>query len=150
MNMKMWCMKGRARCCTWPNIHLALLMLPKISNMPARMQVVIPHSHDAQLEDFEVFDGHLAVLRRVNGLGTISIFNLSESAVGPLGIIGQEPMIVEDSGEDTYTLQFGEQGPFNSSMLRLTFSSLTTPQSTYDVNMATGKPLLALHTIHIR
>ena len=117
--------------------------------MPAHMQVVIPHSHDAQLEDFEVVDGHLAVLRRVNGLGSISIFNLSESAVGPLGIIGQEPMIVEDSGEDTYTLQFGEQGPFNSSMLRLTFSSLTTPQSTYDVNMATGKPLLALHTIPI-
>ena len=115
-------------------------MLPRISDIPAHMQVVIPHSHDVQLEDYEVFDRYLAVLRRVNGLSSISIFNLSESSLGPLGIIGQEPMVMEDFGEDTYTLQFGEQGPFNCSMLRLIFSSLTTPKSTYDVNMTTGKP----------
>ena len=46
----------------WSNICLAVSMLPRISDIPAHMQVVIPHSHDVQLEDYEVFDGHLAVL----------------------------------------------------------------------------------------
>ena len=57
--------------------------------------------------------------------------------------MGQEPLLLEFE-EDSCTLQFGEQGPFSSSVLRVTYSSLITPDSTFDVNMATGKHLLML------
>ena len=43
------------------------------------MQVVVPHSHDVGLEDFEVFESQLALTKRINGLSTISTFRLSPS-----------------------------------------------------------------------
>ena len=57
--------------------------------------------------------------------------------------MGQEPLLLGIE-EDSYALQFGEQGPFNSSVLRVTYSSLITPDSTLDINMVTGKHLLKL------
>lgn len=43
------------------------------------MQVVVPHSHDVGLEDFEVFESHLALMKRMNGLSTVSTYRLSPS-----------------------------------------------------------------------
>ena len=43
------------------------------------MQVVVPHSHDVGLEDFEVFESHLALMKRINGLSTINTYRLSPS-----------------------------------------------------------------------
>jgi protease II len=57
--------------------------------------------------------------------------------------VGQEPLLLGIE-EDSYALEFGEQGPFNSSVLRVTYSSLITPESTFDVNLVTGKHLLCL------
>ncbi len=104
------------------------------------MQVLIPHSHDAELEDFEIFSGHLAVMKRINGLSMISTFTLGPPgpSSGLVGIASQEPKLIEFD-EESYSLQFGEQGAFGSSMLRITYSSLVTPDSTFDVNMTTGK-----------
>ena len=100
----------------------------------------MPHSHDVELEDFEIFSGHLALMKRMNGLSVISTFALSQpgNGVGLLSIASQEPGLMEFDKE-SYSLQFGEQGAFSASMLRITYSSLVTPDSTYDVNMTTGK-----------
>ena len=43
------------------------------------MQVVVPHSHDVGVEDFEVFESHLALIKRTNGLSTVSTYRLSPS-----------------------------------------------------------------------
>ena len=104
------------------------------------MQVLIPHSHDVELEDFEIFSGHLALMKRINGIGVIDIFRLGQPglSLGLLSISSQEPELI-DFDEESYSLQFGEQGAFNFSMLRITYSSLVTPDSTFDVNMTTGK-----------
>jgi hypothetical protein len=40
--------------------------------------------------------------------------------------------------EEAYALGPGEQGDFDSDVLRLGYSSLTTPPTTIDYNMATG------------
>jgi protease II len=39
----------------------------------------------------------------------------------------------------SYSLEFGDQGPFASDLLRVRYSSLTQPSSTYDINMASGE-----------
>ncbi|MCJ1354290.1 MAG: hypothetical protein MMC33_004277 [Icmadophila ericetorum] len=103
------------------------------------MQVLVPHSHNVELEDFEVFSGHLALMKRINGLSVISMFLLGQSGSGSglPGIASQESESI-DFSEESYSLQLGEQGPYNSSMLRITYSSLVTPASTFDVNMTTG------------
>ena len=100
----------------------------------------MPHSFDVELEDFEIFLGHLALMKRVNGLSMVSTFTLdqSEPGSGLLGIASQEPELI-DFDEESYSLQFGEQGTFNSSVLRIVYSSLVTPESTFDVDMTTGK-----------
>lgn len=38
----------------------------------------------------------------------------------------------------SFMLELGDQGPFASPLLRVRYSSLTQPSSTYDINMATG------------
>lgn len=98
------------------------------------------HSYDMELEDFEIFSGHLALMKRLNGLRVISTFTLGQpgNGTGLLGITSQEPKLV-DFDEESYSLQFGEQGTFTTGVLRITCSSLVTPDSTYDVNMTTGK-----------
>ena len=104
------------------------------------MQVLVPHSYDIELEDFEIFSGHLTLMKRINGLSMISTFTLGQPGLGSglLSIASQEPDLI-DFDEESYSLQFGEQGVFSSSMLRITHSSLVTPDSTFDVNMTTGK-----------
>ena len=98
----------------------------------------MPHSYDVELEDFVIFSGHLALMKRTNGLSVISTFLLNQSASALLDIASQEPQLI-DFDEESYSLEFGEQGPYNSSVLRMTYSSLVTPETTCDVNMASGK-----------
>ena len=42
--------------------------------------------------------------------------------------------------EEAYSLALGKQGPWRSDMVRLVYSSLVTPTSTYDVDVRTGGP----------
>lgn len=102
--------------------------------------MVVPHSYDVELEDFEIFQNHLALMRRINGLSRISTYSLNKSSStgGLLGIARQEPILVEFN-EESYTLEFREQGDYNSSVLRITYSSLITPDSIFNVDLTTGK-----------
>ncbi len=43
------------------------------------------------------------------------------------------------SEEEAYAVSLGEQGPWESDLVRLGYSSLVTPTSTYDVNVRTGE-----------
>jgi len=104
------------------------------------MQVLVPHSYDVELEDFVIFSGHLALMKRTNGLSVISIFPLNQSASALLDIASQEPQLIEFD-EESYSLEVAEQGPYNSGVLQMTYSSLVTPETTFDVNMASGKLL---------
>ena len=117
--------------------------LPPIvpGQMACLMQVLVPHSHDVELEDFELFSGHLALMKRVNGVSMISTFSLnaSEPETALLGIASEEPKLI-DFSEDSYSLEFGEQDDFNGNVLRIAYSSLVTPETTFDVHMTTGRP----------
>jgi len=44
------------------------------------------------------------------------------------------------SEEEAFALELGDQGPAASDVVRLVYSSLVTPRSTYDVNVRTGAP----------
>ncbi len=39
----------------------------------------------------------------------------------------------------SYLLEFGDQGPFASPLLRVSYSSLTQPLSVFDINMGSGE-----------
>lgn len=79
--------------------------------------------------------GHLAVMQRMNGLSTLMTYPLPENG---------QPLTTLDEGrtlafeEESYSLDFGKQGPLDSLVIRVVYSSLVTPESTYDINVMTG------------
>ncbi|GAB2486838.1 S9 family peptidase [Algoriphagus taiwanensis] len=90
----------------------------------------IPHRKEVLFENFELFSGYLVTQERSNGLTKIFI----------------KPWEAEghflDFEEDTYTAWISINPEFESDMLRFGYTSLTTPNSTFDYHMPTRKKLL--------
>tara|TARA_A100001011_G_scaffold119157_1_gene125720 strand:- start:5729 stop:7858 length:2130 start_codon:yes stop_codon:yes gene_type:complete len=92
---------------------------------------VIPHNKDVHLLDMEIFDNHLVLSERENGLRGLRIINL---------ITGEQHSV--NFGEETYTSYLSTNKEFNTNVLRYNYSSLVTPWSTYDYNMDTKEKTL--------
>ena len=86
---------------------------------------VIPHRSDVLLENFEIFDSYLVADERIKGLTNMRVMSLAD---------GSEHYI--DFGEETYTAGISVNPNGNTSLLRYSYSSLTTPNSVYDYDMA--------------
>ena len=85
---------------------------------------IIPHRTDVLLEGIEVFKNHLVITERKEGLLQIRVRNLASS---------QEHYL--DFGEPAYAAYVGANPDFNATTLRYNYTSLTTPNSTYDYGM---------------
>ncbi len=86
---------------------------------------VIPHRKDILLEGFELFDNYLVVNERIKGLTNLRIIDKANNT---------EHFI--DFGEETYTAGININPNANTSILRYSYSSLTTPNSVYDYDMS--------------
>ena len=89
---------------------------------------VIPHDEKIHLLDMEIFDNHLVLNHRKDGLRGIRIINQTNKKDDIL-----------DFGENTYAAFFSTNKEFNTEIIRYSYSSLVTPWSTYDYNMNTGE-----------
>ena len=89
-------------------------------------KVVIPHRTDVLLENFEVFDKYLVAAERIKGLTNLRVISLAD---------GSEHFL--DFGEETYTAGISINPNANTTLLRYSYSSLTTPNSVFDYDMAT-------------
>jgi oligopeptidase B len=92
---------------------------------------VIAHRNEVHLLDFDVFDNHLVLNERGNGLRGLRIINQTS---------GKDQYI--NFGENAYTAWISTNREFNTNILRYGYSSLVTPSSTYDYNMDTGEKTL--------
>ena len=92
---------------------------------------VIAHRGDAFLHDFDVFRDFLAVAERSGGLRKIRVKAWSG---------GAERLIEAD--EAAYTAMPGANPELDSTLLRYTYTSLTTPTTTYDYDMQDGSRIL--------
>lgn len=100
-------------------------------------RVLIPHSAAEKIEDFVVGASFIAVFKRVEGLQQCLIYKVpptSPTMPAPLKKGARIPC-----GDPTYELGAGAQGDWDSPVLRLSYSSLTTPASTIDVHTGTGR-----------
>ena len=84
---------------------------------------VIPNRDDVLLEDIEIFNDYLVIEERKEGLLQIRIkpFNKKED-------------YYLNFGEPAYQAYLTQNYEFNTTTLRYSYSSLTTPRSTYDYN----------------
>jgi oligopeptidase B len=92
----------------------------------ANWKEVIPHRKDVLFENFELFDKFLVAQERTKGLINLKIINVKN---------GSEFFL--DFGEEAYTAGLSTNPNANTDILRYSYSSLTTPNSTIDYNMVT-------------
>lgn len=92
---------------------------------------VVRHRHGVMIDSFTVYARHLVWLLRENSLPKIVIHTLSA---------GEEHAIHFD--EEAYALSIEPGLEFDTDVLRFVYSSMTTPDETYDYDMATRTRVL--------
>ncbi len=90
---------------------------------------IIPHRKDVLLDDFDVFQNYLVLNERLKGITELRIIPWDK-----------------DKGSSEHYIKFEDEAhliyasvnmDFNTDILRFGYSSMTTPNSTYDYNMNT-------------
>lgn len=90
----------------------------------SKWKTVIEHRPEVYLEGIEVFKNHLVVQEKSQGLSQLRIINHSTKAEHYLNF-----------GEPAYDANIGSNPSFDTNTLRYSYTSLTTPNSTFDYDM---------------
>ncbi len=115
--------------------NFRLMKTPVTSTGLASWEEVLPHRDDVFLADFEIFKDHLVVSERRAGLRQLRVMPWSGEGEHYL-----------DFGEPAYLAFPSDNYDFETSVLRYRYSSLTTPWSTFDYDMATREKTLLKQT----
>ena len=91
---------------------------------------VIPHRDNIFLQGFDLFKNYLVVEERIDGLRAIRVINWD----------GKEHYI--SFNDPAYMAYTTSNLDFDTNILRYNYTSLTTPNSTYDYNMDTKEKVL--------
>ncbi len=94
-------------------------------------QDLVPHTPGTLILDHTVFAGHMARLERHEGLPRIIVRELAS---------GEEHSVSFD--EEAYSLGMSSGYEFNTSMIRFSYASMTTPSQVFDYDMASRQRTL--------
>ena len=92
---------------------------------------VIAHRNEVYLEGIEVFRNHLVIQEKTQGLTQLRIINQTTKEEHYLNF-----------GEPAYDANIGANPNFETAVLRYSYTSLTTPNSTFDYDMNTQTKVL--------
>ena len=106
--------------------NFRLMRAPVTATTKENWTEVVPHREDVYLEGSEVYRDWLVLLERQNGLLRLRVRKWDGS--------GDHYV---DFGEPAYLAFPGDNAQYDSGVLRYVYTSLTTPQSVYDYDMAT-------------
>jgi len=112
----------------WEAPNFRIMAAPLTSTDRGQWKEVIPQREDVFLEGIELFKNYLVLNEREEGIRQLRVINFKDE-------IGH----VVDFRELAYTTFLGANPDFDTPTLRFTYTSFTTPSSTYDYNMATHK-----------
>jgi oligopeptidase B len=105
--------------------NFKLVMTPVGQTGQEHWKEIIPHRNDVLLEGMEIFRDYLVVVERKGGLRQIRVKPWS----------GQQEHYL-NFGEPTYFAMVSENFDYDTTQLRYTYTSPTTPDSVYDYDMA--------------
>ncbi len=88
-------------------------------------QEFIPHDESSLISNIEIFKDYLVINQRIGGISKIRVM--------PWDDVNNSHFI--DFNEETYFATSSTNPEFDTEVLRIFFSSLTTPATTYDYNM---------------
>jgi len=111
--------------------NFRLMRTPVGKTLKENWEEVIPHREDVFLEGIEIFKDYLVVEERKEGLINMRVINWAT-----------DESYYIDFGEEAYSAGTSVNPDFDSKVLRYSYTSLTTPSSTYDFNMVTRERTL--------
>jgi oligopeptidase B len=106
--------------------NFRLMRTPVNDTARARWEEVVPHRPDVLLEDMDVFREHLVLEERHRGLMRIAIHPWSGEAAHEIAF-----------DEPAYVAHLTGNYEMDTTVVRYAYTSLTTPPSVYDYDMAT-------------
>jgi len=115
----------------WQAKNFRLMKASPVKTEKENWQEVIAHRPDVLLEGFELFKDFLVLGERKDGLTRIRVMTWDKKADYQL-----------DFGEQTYAAGLTFNPEFDTDLVRYIYTSLTTPNSTYDFNMRTRQKTL--------
>jgi oligopeptidase B len=99
---------------------------PVATPQEAYWREILPHQPGRLLLDMTAFSGHLARLERENSLPRIVIRRFADGAEHEIAF-----------AEEAYSLGMSSGYEYNTTMLRFSYSSMTTPAQVFDYDMET-------------
>lgn len=90
---------------------------------------------EVTLSDFRVFDGYLVRLERRDGLDRLMIHDLEKGTEREVEFV-----------DSPYTVRFDVNTRYESKFVRVTYSSMTRPNTVYDVPLESGEPVVVKAT----
>lgn len=93
---------------------------------PMQWRELVPHADDVFIQGFELFDGFVAIDERSGGLRRLRTLTKD----------GKSSFVASD--EAAYTMGLSTNSEPDTTKLRYRYTSLTTPETIYEVDVATG------------
>ena len=118
-----------------PNFRLMTVAADKIGDRQ-HWQPLLAHDEQVFIEDFIAFDNYLAISERSDGLRRIRIMPWQ----------APDKAFYVASAESAYVTRFEINPEQNTDWLRYSYTSLTTPDTVYKLNMKTGEKQLLKQT----
>ena len=106
--------------------NFKLVTAPTDAASRAQWTDLVPHRDDVYIEDYDLFDGFIAIGERSGGLERIRILR-----------DGTEEFVKAD--EDAYSMGLDVNSEPGTDWLRYGYTSMTTPETTYELNVRTGE-----------
>lgn len=111
--------------------NFRLMKTPVSKTEKANWTEVIPHRADILLEGIEIFKDYLVVQERIKGLTSIHVTRWDGKADHYM-----------EFNDPTYSAYVDANPDYDTEIMRFGYTSMTTPNSTYDYNLATKERTL--------
>ncbi|MEE2778585.1 MAG: S9 family peptidase [Acidobacteriota bacterium] len=115
----------------WEALNFRLMSAPGSATSRDSWREELPHRDDVLLSGAALFDDHLVVQERRDGLVRLRVRPWSSDAWHEM-----------EFGDPAYSAGLGSNPEPSSTVVRYHYSSLTTPPSVFDYDMATGERTL--------
>ena len=108
-------------------VNFRLMKAPLAGPARRHWEEVLAHRPDVKLEEVQLFETHMAIFERRNGICQLRVQHLKTGEVRPVEF--REPL---------HTIWADYNPEFSSPELRFRYTSLVTPETVYDHNLADG------------
>ncbi|MDR2871399.1 MAG: S9 family peptidase [Xanthomonadaceae bacterium] len=124
-----------------PATNFKLVIAPSDTVSREQWRDIVPHDERVFIDGFELFDGFVAIDERSGGLKRIRILRTPSPDGIQSGDFSARRPAQEyiEADEPAYSMQLSINSEPDSVWLRYTYTSLTTPSTTYELNTETGE-----------